>query len=405
MHVIPTVGVGGAEQVTLSLAQHAAAAGHDVSLVVSFRVDAPCREAESLHPGVRVEYVNAAAGFVLLRYVRALGWAWRNRSRLAGLDVVHGHLTYGAFVCLAIRTVLGLRSRRPTLVNTWHGVGGVTGWKRWANARLAACADGLALVASEPFWERFRATHRALHVRTIFNGSARRTEPVSPAARAAYRGQLGIPEECPLVVGTVSRLHAERRPWLFVEVAARIAAILGDRVHFVLAGDGPHAAQVHASIASHGLQGRVHVTGPLESPSLPLSVMSLYLTASAGSMPGIAALEAVLAGVPALAFQAVPGYEATPADWIWSTHEPHALAQKAAVLLRDPDAMRALGARQEQHARANHSVQIMAEAYYDFYSATVAARSGAWSLRPSLAGSSPDGGAREGVRAATPLRS
>ncbi|SEO70786.1 glycosyltransferase [Trujillonella endophytica] len=78
----------------------------------------------------------------------------------------------------------------------------------------------------------------------------------SPAVAAAPRAP-----GAPLTVAFVGRFTQQKRPYLFLRLAARLHKRLGDRVRFVMHGDGELAAEVRADHARLGLAGVVELRG------------------------------------------------------------------------------------------------------------------------------------------------
>ncbi|MGY1662193.1 glycosyltransferase [Geodermatophilus sp. SYSU D00705] len=66
----------------------------------------------------------------------------------------------------------------------------------------------------------------------------------------------------PLTVAFVGRFTQQKRPYLFLRLAARLRARLGDRVRFVMHGDGELGQEVRADRARLGLSGAVELRGP-----------------------------------------------------------------------------------------------------------------------------------------------
>lgn len=72
----------------------------------------------------------------------------------------------------------------------------------------------------------------------------------SPQVKQVIRNRLGLPND-KRIVAFVARLHPQKRPMDFVELARRFAA--DEEVHFIMVGDGPLAAQVEMEIRRLGL--------------------------------------------------------------------------------------------------------------------------------------------------------
>lgn len=117
-----------------------------------------------------------------------------------------------------------------------------------------------------------------------------------PEVVSSYREKLGLPNEA-LVLGTVFRFGAEKRPMLWLEIAAKVAERRPD-VHFLMIGDGPLRDQVKAAVTSWGLDDRVHLPGRTTTPALAFAAMDLFLMTSAfEGLPNVI-VEAGTMGVP-----------------------------------------------------------------------------------------------------------
>lgn len=368
VHLLPALTKGGGERVAVDLANHAAAAGHEVTMVAGFAYD-PAVLRDALDPAVEVRYVSPERPGKAGLYLAGLRWFRRHRAWLRQQDVLHCHLTYGAamgaFVWLMRR--LG-RWPRPAIVETYHAVGmPIPAASRWLHARLAARRDVLALMAGDDYWRRFVAKHPKLISAVIPNGVAVPEGEVSANERLAFRRSVGIPDDAEFIVGTVGQLRPERRPSLFLPIFAEIARALGPKTHFILAGDGPELPRLREAVARDGLEGRVHLPGLVPSARLPASMMDLYLTLNVGAITGIAALEAGFAGTPIIAVQLVEGRRSEPGDWIWSSSDTAEVSAHAIDLLRWPKKRAELAERQQAYVKANHVVGVMGEAYEALY--------------------------------------
>jgi len=369
VHVLPLLSKGGGERVAVELSNHAAQAGHTVSLIVAGPAD-PALLQDSVHPDIGIKFVLRTGTSRVARYVQLLPWLWRNRGWLMQQDIIHCHLTYGSLVGMLIGKWRKIsRANRPMIVETYHSVGmGIPAFNRWVHARLAAGRDGLALMAEDTYWRRFIAAHGNLTIKIIPNGvSLGATGKVSQAERDAYRKQIGIPDDCRLIVGTVGMMRPDRKPWLLIPIFAEVARVMGPDIHFLIAGGGPEIGRVKSLAAEHGLEGRVHLPGLVIKPQLPFSLIDLYVTLNVGTLTGIAALEAALTDCPLVAIQLSSEFQRRPDDWIWSSADPMEMAGEIVRLLRSAQARRALANDQSAHVRANHTTDVMAEAYYDLY--------------------------------------
>lgn len=378
VHVVPSFARGGGERLMIELANREAAAGHEVSVVSGFRLPEE-RSHQGLSEAVDLRFITQRPSGGVPVYAALLPWIWRNRRWLGAQDVVHCHLSYGAMFGTLLKPVMALTRRRgPAIVETYHAVSmPIPKWQRWLHARMAARRHGLSFMVADPYWERFRARRPRITSRVIPVGvSQPDVDAVGAEARAAYRASVGIPPEARMVVGTIGRISPDRQSHRYIPIFAAIARTLGPDVHFLMGGDGPDMERVREAAAAHGLGDRVHLPGLIRDLAPPMAVMDLYVTSNVGSVPGVAGLQAVAAGLPVVALQLAEGYMPGAQDWLWSSADEADVAAKAAELLRSPEQAKAMAAQQKAHVEAHHSPRAMAAAYEALYREAVSRRRG-----------------------------
>lgn len=367
-YILPALAPGGAERVTIALASHAAQAGHDVTLFLAWPAPGEEPLRRSLAPEVSVEYLMAGDAGRLGRLVRGAVWWARRPSRFAAFDVVHVHLTFSAVVGTLIGWWRRLAGREgPALVETYHAVGTpVAPAMKRLHRFMASRRDAFVLMADHPDWDRFARDHPRIITATIQNGAEDpRVEEIPAAERLAYRRRIGLPDAGP-VVGTVGRLSPDRQPWMYLPIFEAIGRAIPD-AHFVLAGGGREEQRLKSMLATHGLEGRVHITGTVPEPRFPLSILDAYITMNVGPVSGLAGIEAALAGVPVVAIQLQSDYRQQPSDWIWSHTDSHAIAQRVIALLRDPGLRSETVRQQREHARQHFTNDVMWSRYEQIY--------------------------------------
>lgn len=117
-----------------------------------------------------------------------------------------------------------------------------------------------------------------------------------------YRQSIGIPENA-LVVGSIFRFWAEKRPILWLQTAVLVAKRFPE-VHFLIIGDGPLRPEMESFIADNGLKGKVHLPGTRPEVATPLSAMNVFvLTSEFEGTPNVV-LEAQWLGLPVVATDA-----------------------------------------------------------------------------------------------------
>lgn len=123
-----------------------------------------------------------------------------------------------------------------------------------------------------------------------------------------YRQSLGIPADA-LVVGSVFRFWAEKRPMLWLRSASLLAQRYPE-LHFLIIGEGPMRKEMEAFISSNNLKGRVHLPGARPEVATPLSAMDLFLLTSEFEGTPNVVLEAQWLGLPVVVTEAGGAREA-----------------------------------------------------------------------------------------------
>ena len=113
------------------------------------------------------------------------------------------------------------------------------------------------------------------------------------ALRAGTRARLGIPPDVP-VVGGVGRLEPDKRFDLLIRAIAEVPGAT-----LLLVGDGSSRAALERLAAIEGVTDRVRFTGAVGHVRGMLSAMDVFASPGPEAF-GLATLEAIAAGLPAL---------------------------------------------------------------------------------------------------------
>ncbi|QGZ42868.1 glycosyltransferase involved in cell wall biosynthesis [Pseudoduganella flava] len=159
----------------------------------------------------------------------------------------------------------------------------------------------------------------------------------SPAMRSAARERWGVPSDA-LVIGSVARLSPQKRPEALVTLLHALRPRFPN-LFLVLAGAGPLEAAVRRHAAALGVERYVIFAGYQQRVEELIPAFDLHLLLSRREGFGIATIEALACGVPAVASD-VPGNadvlagcaggELVPLD------DEAAVAGTVAALLADP---------------------------------------------------------------------
>jgi glycosyltransferase involved in cell wall biosynthesis len=306
-------GIGGLETHVDLMSRVATERGHEVVVLTTRH---PRGSTEETRSGARVEYLaEAPAGRYSGAWWRASVAAVRRWRRRGFGDLLLGMSVAGYGVARAGVDLpqVAISSGNPLahLASEWHDAAGLRGlllypkraaavgywaWvERWLWRHVTAVVatyDGLYEVLR-------RGGYRAV---LAYSGTDLTRFHPDPAARAAVRGRLGIPEDgvAGLMVATVNR---QKGIWVGLEAFARLA----DRwpgLHLVVVGDGEDRPRLEAGLAGRPHAARVHWIGaiPFEdtAPYYAAGDLLLYPTLRAEGLP-TALMEAMAVGLPVVA--------------------------------------------------------------------------------------------------------
>jgi glycosyltransferase involved in cell wall biosynthesis len=182
---------------------------------------------------------------------------------------------------------------------------------------------------------------------------------------------LGIAAGTP-VLGGVFRMSEEKRPLLWLEVAALVAE-QDERVRFVVCGDGPMRDEMVRHAAALGIGDRVHLVGARSEIGAWYGVMDVVmLTSRHEGLPNVL-LEAQSLGIPVVAPD-VGGMSEVVEQGVtgWTVRDADAgsLAERVLHCLGD-DAWRAAAtARAPRFVRERFSIPAMLRRNLDVYGVT-----------------------------------
>ncbi|MFF4244507.1 glycosyltransferase [Streptomyces sp. NPDC001822] len=304
LHVITGLGVGGAEQQLRLMLRHLPVSCDVVTLTN------PGAVAEGLRAdGVRVHHLGMRGNRDLAAVPRLA-----RLIRRGAYDLVHTHL-YRA--CVYGR--IAARLAGTPVVATEHSLGraeieGRPLTRATRELYLRTERLGAATVAvSDTVAGRLRDWGvPAARIHTVPNGIDAAAFRHDEGRRRSTRALLGIPDGA-FVVGGVGRLVPGKR----FDLLIRAVSALPD-TWLVLAGEGPEAAPLRALAARLGVGGRVRLLGECGSsdavPGVPavLGAVDVFVSASREETFGLAAVEALAAGLPVL-YAVCPAVEDLPA--------------------------------------------------------------------------------------------
>lgn len=299
--------------------------------------------------------------------------ALRRLARRLEPDVVHAHGHKAAWTAAA-----AVREGGPALVATVHNFLPGSRWAAWCRAERLVAGWALrrahrVIAVSRTLAEFASGVMRdgAAGVRVVRNAL---DQAWSAAGARVSRDARPVPGRGRAVVACVARLHRARGVDALVEAASRLPAEL--EVEVLIAGDGPQLPVLQARARALGAAGRIRWLGwqPPEPVWARADVAVLPWLREGSSY---AALEAMAAGVPVVAFDCPGAREVLGGGGGVLVAEPSPAALAAAVegLVRDPARRRALGEAARRLVSAR-TAREMAQETLAVYREAVEAASG-----------------------------
>ena len=216
-------------------------------------------------------------------------------------DVVHCH-TPVAGVCSRL-ACKKLRRDGLRVFYTTHGFHFYRGapFVNWLfyypiEALCARCTDTIITINHEDF-ELAKAKMKARSVEYV-PGVGADVERFQNAVvdRAEKRASLGIPADAVLLI-SVGELNANKNHQI---VLRTMASMQNERIHYVIAGEGPARDKLTALAEKLGLEGRLHLLGYRSDIPALCKAADLHVFPSIREGLGLAPIEAMASGLPVL---------------------------------------------------------------------------------------------------------
>jgi glycosyltransferase involved in cell wall biosynthesis len=379
LHVIEDLGIGGAERLLVTLLPEMRARGFDpVVASLGCRLDStdPLEAA-----GIRV----SRCGLVSKKQAtKAVAWlvALIRRERY---DLVHTHLTFANLYGRIAARLSGV-----PVTTTYHDADyerevllanpAIKPWKQTAYRladRLTSLAAPRVVAVSEfvaaSIQRRLGYSERAIQV--IYNGVRPEAwAEVDFETKRACRLELGLPIHGTIVL-QVGRLSPQKGQTHTLEVAKALRG--RPDLCWVFVGDGPLQVDLERAIADARLGGRVMMVGGRSDVHSFLAAADLFIFPSFHEGLGIAALEAMGAGLPVIAYRSGPlpevitdgttGILVTPGD-------VPALTRAVVELVADRPRARELGQRARESIVRRFSIGRTADQHAALYARLLEAR-------------------------------
>jgi len=371
VHVIARLNVGGAALHVLQLAHEQSRRGHDVVVVAgTLAAGEESMEYVAEELGVRLIRLPVLQRELSPRADSAAILALRRIIRQRRPDVLHTH-TAKAGATGRLAAVSSGRARPRAIVHTYHGhvLSGYFSrrWERvfrWIEKGLALTSGTLIAVSDEVRDDLvgFGVAPARRFVVVPYGFELPAWSEADDEARRTLRAEIGA-DEATFVVGWAGRLTAIKRP---LDLIRTLRALTDDEVDalLVLVGDGDDRAEVEALAVELDVADRCRLVGFQKSIRPWYASFDALLLTSANEGTPVVAIEALAAARPVVATRA--GGTGTvvrngESGYLESIGDIAALADRLALLARDPDLQARMGAHGADDVRARFAAGRMAD--------------------------------------------
>jgi len=211
------------------------------------------------------------------------------------------------------------------------------------------------------------------HITIIPSGvDCRRFAPPSPEQRAAARAGLGLDTD-EIAVAAVGGLELRKGHRYLVEALGHLRATL-PAVRCFIAGSGSQREVLEEQVRHLGLERTVCLTGSIADPRALFWAIDIFVQPSIKEGLGVALLEAMACGLPAIASRAggmAEVIEDGHSGRLVTVADADALAQALKELIQSPDMRAAIGAAARTRAAMNFSMAMMARKTLALYGSSL----------------------------------
>jgi len=293
LHVIPSLDMGGAEQLCLNLASAQKSLGHDVSvccIMTPPEKGALYKKAGNL--GIRCYYTYCKQEprvIPVIKFIRFL--------RRLSPDVVQSHLPRTNSCTAVSARIAGIKCIIATFHNPliWKN----KRQKKWG-IRTMRLQDGIFCDAEYIRSRLIKLCPKTKErIRVVYPSLPFRKSRVDTTEVASFKDKWGL-RETDRIVGIVARLAKVKDHETFLNTA-QIVLKKNPAVKFLIAGHGPLKETIINKIAQMGLKQSILALGYVPCLELFLSTLELFVLSSLSEGFPLSILEALSKGIPVIA--------------------------------------------------------------------------------------------------------
>lgn len=348
LQVIDSLPLAGAEVLVKDMAPRLRTRGIDCAVAVLCKIGSPLESALEVS-GVALLSTKVATLYSP-QQVRPLA------ELMQGYDIVHVHLFPAQFWAVLAAN----RQRIPIpLITTEHNTWNARRrwWLRPFDAWMYSHYECIACNSQATAEELHRWCPKTVaRTRVVPNGI-----PLESFESAAPAELPAVPQGMLRAV-FVGRFEPQKDHLTLLRAVAQVP-----NIHLLLVGDGSLRPQLEGQTRSLGIHDRVTFLGKRTDVSSILKASDVYVQSTTSDGFGIAACEAMAAGLPVIATD-VPGLAqvVNGAGVLFPVGDHAALARELLALVSSPERRRQMGQASRERARA-FNIEATVDSYLELY--------------------------------------
>lgn len=357
VHVIASLGMGGAEVLLAGLTRLQAERGEEVHIVTLLS-----RRVVEIHPAVSVH--DLSDGGRPRNPLKLLSRLARKLDELAP-DVVHSHMLHSNLLTRLARA----GRHRYRLINTVHSAYETSSRLYRLGYRLLDPLSDATVFVSREAMDRYLEEHlsSAARSRIVYNGIDVSRFERTPGARDRSRSELGVSDATRLLIA-VGRLEPEKDYPALLKAFARLRVTQPDTA-LVVAGTGYLQGELEGMARTLGIHTSVRFLGLRRDIPELLSASDVFVLSSAWEGFGLVIAEAMACGIPVVSTDCGGTAEVVgDCGELVPPRDPIALASAIQrVLDLPPEEREALGRRARDRIVTRFSLQASLRAWDAMY--------------------------------------
>lgn len=359
VHVINSLGLGGAERNLVELVKYADRTRFDVQVLCIYSTGPLAEELDAL--GVSVTSLNLTVELGVIHWWHMFRFFLRVRP-----DIVHAHLPEARWLALPAARLAGVRRRVAHVQNThWQWRARLRMLDKWAvrsATSIIACSEAVKRYCREA------GGYPIQKVTVIYNGADARR--FSRGSGRTVRRRLALPQDACVLICVASLIPQKGHKYL-IEAFAMIRKSHQDAILvFVGSGEPAFTQGLRTLAEEHGVLSSLRFLGNRRDVPDLLSATNVFVLASLWEGLPLAVVEAGFAGLPAVT-TAVGGLVEVIADgengYLVPPKEPEAFAAATILLLGSSEDRRRMGKAAVERARQSFDSKVLARTVEDLY--------------------------------------